>query len=148
MAVLFHIGRILLVAGFLWSGLGKLIDIAGTAQMIIAEVTLPALLSESATQLEAAVGMAWPRLLAIAAALVQVIGAVMIMFNIGTRWAALMLLLYTIGATYVLHDFWTMLGTERMNGMILAFKNLALVGAFLMLFVLGSWRPPAMPRPG
>jgi putative oxidoreductase len=77
---------------------------------------------------------------------VEVVAALLVIFNFGTRWAALVLLLYTIATTIFFHDFWNMTGADRSSNMIHAFKNLSLIGGFLMLFVLGSWRPAASER--
>lgn len=141
MPVIFHIGRILFVAIFVWSGLGKLMNIAGTAQAIAAKVPIPPALADLSAQIEATMGLPMPHLLAIAAGVVELVAALLIVFNIGTRWAAIVLLLYTIATTVVFHDFWNMTGAERTSNMVQAFKNVSLIGGFLILFVLGSWRP-------
>lgn len=146
MSVVFHIGRILFVAIFLWSGLQKLMDIAATAQMIAAKVPIPAALADVSAQIETALGLPMPQLLAIAAGVVEVVAALLIVFNLGTRWAAVVLLLYTVATTIFFHDFWNMQGADRSGNLIQAFKNVSLIGGFLMLFVLGSWRPPVGPR--
>lgn len=141
MNILFHLGRVLLVAIFIWSGIGKLTDLDATAQMITSQVPLPEWLSGLGTELESAVGMSTPRLLALLAGLVEVGAGLLIAFGIGTRAAAVVLLLYTVVSTVCFHDFWTMTGPERANNMIHAFKNLSLIGGFLILLVLGPWRP-------
>jgi uncharacterized membrane protein YphA (DoxX/SURF4 family) len=144
--MIFHIGRILFVAIFVWSGLRKLMDIGATTQTIAAKVPIPAALADVSAQLESVVGMQTPQLLAVAAGMVEVLAAVLIIFNLGTRWGALVLLLYTVATTVFFHDFWNMEGAERSGNMIQAFKNLSLIGGFLILFVLGSWRPAPAPR--
>lgn len=144
--MIFHIGRILFVAIFVWSGLRKLMDIGATAQMIAAKVPIPAALADVSTQLEAALGMPTPQLLAILAGVVEVVAAVLVIFNLGTRWGALVLLLYTVATTVFFHDFWNMQGAEASSNMIQAFKNLSLIGGFMILFVLGSWRPAPAQR--
>lgn len=146
MSVVFHIGRILFVAIFVWSGLGKLMDIAGTASAIAAKVPIPAALADLSTQLEAAAGMPTPQILAILVGVVEVVGALLIIFNLGTRWAALLLAIFTVATTVFFHDFWTMTGADRTANMIQAFKNVSLIGGFLILFVLGSWRPAPAER--
>ena len=65
----------------------------------------------------------------------------MIAFGFGIRFASVMLILFTLAATYYFHPFWTMTGAERDANMVNALKNLSLIGGLLVLFVLGSWRP-------
>jgi uncharacterized membrane protein YphA (DoxX/SURF4 family) len=146
MSIIFHIGRILFVAIFVWSGFGKLMDIAGTAQTIAAKIPIPAVLAGLTAQLESTLGMPTPQLLAIVAGVVELVSALLIVFNFGTRWAALVLLLFTAATTVFFHDFWNMTGADRSGNMVQAFKNVSMIGGLLMLFVLGAWRPAAAPR--
>ena len=99
-----------------------------------------------AAQIEAATGMATPKLMAIASGVIELGGAIMIALNIGTRLAAALLILFVAAATFYFHDFWSMQGAERMENMIAAQKNLTLIGGLLMLFALGSWRPYSVTR--
>jgi uncharacterized membrane protein YphA (DoxX/SURF4 family) len=146
MSVVFYIGRILFVAVFVSSGIQKLMNIPGTGQYIASKVPIPAMLAGVSAQLESALGMSTPQLLAIAAGLVEVIGGLLIVFNFGARWAALVLLLFTAAATMFFHDFWNMTGADRANNMVHALKNVSLIGGLLILFVLGSWRPAPSTR--
>jgi len=141
MNILLIIGRLAFVAIFVLSGAQKLMDIGATAATIAPKVIVPAQLAAIAAQLEGATGMTTPQLLAIAAGVVELAGGLMIAANFGTRLAALALIVFTLAATYWFHDFWMMEGAERMNNMIHALKNLSLIGALLVLFVIGSWHP-------
>lgn len=82
-----------------------------------------------------------PQLLAILTGVVELVGGLMIAVNIGTRFAALLLIAFTAAATFYFHNFWTMAGADRMNDMAHALKNLSIIGALLVFFVLGPWRP-------
>jgi putative oxidoreductase len=146
MPTLFVIGRILFVLIFAVSGFNKLMDLEGTAQAVAGQVTVPQMFAGLAAQIESATGMATPKLLAIASGAIELGGALMIAFNIGTRFAAALLILFTAAATFYFHDFWNMAGAERMQNMISAQKNLTLIGGLLMLFALGSWRPYSVTR--
>jgi putative oxidoreductase len=146
MPTLFVIGRILFVLIFAISGFNKLMDVEGTAQAIATQVPIPEVFAGLAAQAEAATGMTTPRLLAITGAVIELGGALMIAFNIGTRFAAALLILFTAAATVYFHDFWTMQGAERMQNLIQAEKNLSVIGGLLMLFALGSWRPYSVTR--
>jgi len=141
MPIIFTLGRVLFVVIFLLSGATKLWDIPGTAAMVAAKVTVPAALAGLAAQAETMTGMQTPQLLAILYAAGEIIAGLMIVFNFGTRLAALALILLTIAATYYFHDFWNQAGPERLDNMAHALKNLSIVGGLLVFFALGSWRP-------
>jgi len=141
MNILLIIGRLAFVAIFVLSGVQKLMDFNATAVMIAPKIAIPAELAGFATQLEGATGMTTPQLIAIVAGVIELAGGLMIAANIGTRIAALALIVFTVATTYWAHDFWTMAGADRMNNMAHALKNLSLVGALLVFFVIGPWRP-------
>jgi len=132
----FMLGRIALVILFIFSGAQKLTDIAGTADQIQAKVAIPAALNDVTSQIEATVKMPIWQVLAIVAAVIEVVGGLLIAFNVFTRTVAVILLLYTAMTTFYIHDFWNMTGADRTNNMFHALKNLSIMGAFL---ILASW---------
>jgi putative oxidoreductase len=141
MHIVFTIGRVLLVLIFVLSGAQKLIDIPGTAAQIQSVVTIPDGLQEYVNQVETVTNMKWPQILAIITGVVEVVGGLLIAFNIATRSAATVLVLFTIVATYNFHAFWTMSGEAMQNNMNHFMKNLAIIGGLLIMVVLGSWKP-------
>jgi putative oxidoreductase len=129
----FVIGRIALVVIFVFSGVAKLLDIPGTADMIQGKLVIPAQLSDLKTQIETAVSMSIWQILAILAGVIEAGCGLLIAFGILTRTAAVVLLLFTLVVTFYFHDFWNMTGPDRTNNMIIALKNLSIIGAFLMI---------------
>jgi uncharacterized membrane protein YphA (DoxX/SURF4 family) len=105
-----------------FSGVQKLFDISGTADQIQAKLIIPA-----------ALGMPIWQVLAIVVALVEIVGGLLITFNVLTRGAAVVLLLFTAVTTFYYHDFWNMAGADRTSNLNLALKNLSIIGALLML---------------
>ena len=118
----FTLGRVALVVIFVFSGVQKLFDISGTADQIQAKLIIPA-----------ALGMPIWQVLAIVVALVEIVGGLLITFNVLTRGAAVVLLLFTAVTTFYYHDFWNMAGADRTNNLTHALKNLSIMGALLML---------------
>ena len=118
----FTLGRVALVLIFMFSGAQKLFDISGTADQIQAKLIIPA-----------ALGMPIWQVLAIVVALVEIVGGLLITFNVLTRGAAVVLLLFTAVTTFYYHDFWNMAGADRTNNLTHALKNLSIMGALLML---------------
>ena len=141
MYILFAIARVLLVLVFIVSGAMKLLDIQGTAAAIQPVVTIPEFLQDPVAQVETATSMKWPQLLAIMSGVVELVGALLIAFNIATRAAAFVLALFTLVATYYFHAFWNMSGEAMQTNMVMALKNLSIIGGLLIMVVLGSWRP-------
>ncbi len=114
--------RILLTTLFLIFGWRKLRDRAGTvAQMAQLRVPTPRLAATVATIAEVGVAFA------------VAVGAF-------TRVAALVMALYTLGTALFGHRYWDMTGTERIENMDSFYKNLGIVGGFLLLFVTGPGR--------
>jgi|SRR5262245_161047 len=134
MNAVFTLGRIALVMIFIISGAQKLLDIAGTADHIQSKLVIPPALTDITSQIEATLGMPIWQTLAIVVALIEVVGGLLIAFNVMTRTMAVVLLIYTAVAAFYFHDFWNMpTGADRVNNMIHALKNLSIMGAFLML---------------
>lgn len=141
MHIMFTIARVLLVLIFIISGGMKLLNIPGTADQLGQMVTIPDMLQGGVAQAEAITGMKWPQLLAIFVGVVEVVGGLLIAFNIATRAAAFVLIVFTLVATYYAHAFWTMSGDAMQANMIHALKNLSIIGGLLTYLVLGPWRP-------
>jgi len=141
MSLLFTIARVLFSVIFVVSGTLKLMNISGTASYIAAKVPIPPVLADMALQAENATGMQSAQLIAIGAGLLEVVFGLLLAFGIATRFASLVLAVFTAAATFYFHDFWNQADPERMNNMIHAEKNLSIFAGLLVFFVLGSWRP-------
>ena len=134
-------GRVLFAVLFIFSGAQKFLNLAETTQMITDKVVIPGLLTPYTTQLEGMTGMPMAQMLAIAAAVIELICGLMIALNFGARFFAIVLIIFVIAATFYYHDFWNQTGADQKNNMIHALKNLSMVGGLLIFVVLGSWRP-------
>jgi putative oxidoreductase len=114
------VARLLLTALFLIFGWRKLKDFSGTvSQMVQLGVPLPTLAAGVATFMELPVAFA------------VAIGAF-------TRPSALLMFLYTLGTARFGHRYWTMTGSERIDNMDGFFKNLGIMGGFLLLYITGA----------
>jgi putative oxidoreductase len=113
------VARVLLTALFVIFGLRKLLDFPGTiAQMVKLRVPLPKLAAAISTFMEVVV------------ALVVALGAF-------TRPLAFLMALYTVGTAFLGHHYWTVKNPERVESMDGFFKDLAIVGGFLLLYMTG-----------
>jgi putative oxidoreductase len=111
--------RLLLTALFLIFGWRKLTDFSGTvSQMVQLGVPMPAVAAGVATFMELPVAFA------------VAVGAF-------TRPSALLMFLYTLGTARFGHRYWTMTGSERVDNMDGFYKNLGIMGGFLLLYMTG-----------
>ncbi len=116
------VARILLVVLFLVFGWGKLTDYAGTVGYM--------------TQ----AGVPMPSVAALVAIVVEVLVALAVALGVWTRPLALLLALYTLGTGLIGHPFWTMEGAARYANAINFYKNVSIIGGFLLLYVTGAGR--------
>ncbi len=117
------IGRIVLVIIFIFSGLGKLTDISGTAAYIASN------------------GLPFPEVAAVAAGIGELVLGLAIAVGWHTRLAAAGLIVFTAVAAFFFHDFWNLpVGAERINQMTHAMKNLSMIGGLILLAVAGAGR--------
>jgi putative oxidoreductase len=111
--------RILLTALFLIFGWRKLRDFSGTvSQMVQLGVPMPALAAAVATFMELPVAFA------------VAVGAF-------TRPAILLMFFYTLGTALIGHRYWTITGADKVDSMDGFYKNLAIMGGFLLLYMTG-----------
>lgn len=141
MPVIFLIGRILFVAIFLASGVRKLLDLPGTARLIEAKLWIPAAVTPYAEKVSTMAGMSTPQLVAIVLAIIQIVFALFIIFNVGSRFAAIVLAVYIAIATVYSYDFTNFTELARGDSGTGLLKNIALFGGLLILFVIGPWHP-------
>ena len=112
--------RLLLTPLFLIFGWRKLRDFSGTvSQMAQLGVPMPVLAAGVATFMELPVAFA------------IAVGAFM-------RSAALLMALYTLGTALIGHRYWTMRGTDRIGSMDSFYKNISIMGGFLLLYMTGA----------
>ncbi len=57
-----------------------------------------------------------------------------------TRPATLLMALYTVGTAFIGHHYWTVKAADRVDSMEGFYKDLAIVGGFLLLSVTGPGR--------
>src|SRR5262249_61024194 len=65
---------------------------------------------------------------------------VAILVGFKTRWIAWAFVAWLIVVTYVAHPFWTMDGQPRGLNMVNFYKNLAIIGGYLLLATAGGGR--------
>lgn len=118
------ISRILMSAVFIVSGYGKLIDpthfLAGPGPKRFMEMIG---------------GGTPPTWIGYAIAGIEILGGIAIILGVATRVVAALFVIYLIVVTYLGHPFWI---TGNAGDQTNFWKNLAIMGAFLMLAINGS----------
>lgn len=135
-------GRILFAVMFLYTGASKLLSVQATADFIAAKFAIPALLAPYTAQLETLTGMPTPQMLAIAVGAFEIICGLMIALNLGTRFFAILLLIFVGAATFYFHDFWNQAPPENAKSLMDALKNLSIIGA--LFIIAGYGRGPRL----
>ena len=114
------VGRLLLGFLFLQSGWHKIFDFAGNVRVMTGK------------------GMPIPEVLLAITIVLVVAGGLMILFGWYARWAALVLVAWMIPATLLYHAFWTFEPAQVFNQTNHFLKNLAIMGALLMITGMGT----------
>lgn len=136
MPALITFGRILFAVLFVYTGATKLFAIQATSDFIAAKVAIPAVLAPYTVQVETMTGMTTPQMLAIGVGVFEVIAGLMIALNVLARFFAILLIIFTLVATFYFHDFWNQAPPDNAKTLIDALKNLSLVGA---LFIIAGY---------
>ena len=55
-----------------------------------------------------------------------------------TRASAVLLALYTLGSALIAHRYWTITGVNKIESMESFYKNLSIMGGFLLLYITGA----------
>ena len=119
---LFLLARVLLSLLFILFGWQKLVGFSGTVGYMTS------------------VGAPAPTVFAIVAVAMEFVVGIAIIFGFCTRLLALLLALYTLGAAFIGHHYWTMTGMEQYANMINFYKNLSIIGGLLLLAATGPGR--------
>lgn len=113
------LGRLLIAALFLPSGLSKIAGFAGTVGYVASQ------------------GLPAPTLLAAVAVVVEVGFTLLLVLGWGTRWVALGMAVFTVLAGVLFHNFWAAPADQVMMQTINFYKNIAIAGGLLFVAAFG-----------
>jgi putative oxidoreductase len=78
---------------------------------------------------------------AVLAACIEFFGALCVLVGLGTRYAAVLLALFTLAAALIAHRFWEISDPAMyVNQMNHFMKNVTIIGGFLVLYATGPGR--------
>jgi len=114
------VGRILLSAIFLISGIGKIGGFAGTAGYMASK------------------GIPMVDVLLAITIVIEIGAALMIIGGFKARLGATALFLWMLPVTFLFHNYWAMPADQQMIQQIMFMKNLGLMGGMLYIMAFGS----------
>jgi putative oxidoreductase len=113
------IGRILIAVIFIKAGFGKISGWEGTAGYMASK------------------GLPLVPLLLAGTILIELGGGLMLALGWKARWAALAIFVWLIPVTFIFHAFWGIDAAQVQNQTNHFLKNVAIMGAMLMVFAFG-----------
>ena len=116
------VGRMLMALIFLQSAVGKITAFGATAGTMAAK------------------GMPMTEVLLVGAIVFELVGAILLIVGLHTRWAALALIIFMVPATLYFHNYWTYPEKEVRNQRNHFMKNVTIIGA--LVFVMGVGAGP------
>ena len=114
------IGRILITLIFLRSAYGKITGFSTVAGVMAKK------------------GMPFAEFLLVGAIAFEVAGALMVLLGWNARWGALLLIIFTVPATLIFHNFWAAEPAQLTNQINHFMKNVSIVGALVFIVGMGS----------
>ena len=111
--------RLFLATLFLIFGCRKLRDYSGTVSQMVQD------------------GLPTPRLAAAVAIFMELPVAFAVAVGAFTRPSAVLMVLYTLGTSLIEHRYWTTTGADQLASMEAFYKNLSIIGGFLLLYITG-----------
>jgi len=115
-------GRIVLGAIFVKSGLQKLLAVSAFAASLAGR------------------GVPQSSFWAVVGATVEFVGGILIVTGLKARYASLLMILFVIVATGISHRYWEFAEAARRAQESQFFKNLSIMGGFILLFATGPGR--------
>ena len=112
--------RLFLATLFLIFGWRKLRDYSGTVRQMVQD------------------GVPTPVLATVVAIFMELPVAFAVAVGAFTRPSAVLLVLYTLGTSLIEHRYWTITGADQLASMEGFYKNLSIMGGFLLLYVSGA----------
>ena len=114
------IGRLLLAYLFIPAGIGKLTGFAGTVGYITSK------------------GLPMPEVAAGLAIAAELGAGLLLLVGFQTRWAALVLTLFTLAAGFFFHNYWAVPADQAMVQQLMFNKNVAIAGGLLAFAAFGA----------
>jgi putative oxidoreductase len=114
------VGRILLSAIFIISGLSKIGNFGATRDVLVAH------------------GVPIPGLFVFLSLVIEIAAGVCILLGLQARVSAVILTLYLIPVTLIMHGFWNYVGPEHQMQLVNFLKNISIMGGLSQIAAMGA----------
>jgi putative oxidoreductase len=114
------VARLFLATLFLIFGWRKLRDYSGTVNQMVQD------------------GVPTPAMAAVVAIFMELPVAFAVTVGVFTRASAVLFVFYTLGSSLIEHRYWTVKGADQVDSMEGFYKNLSIMGGFLLLSITGA----------
>ncbi len=114
------IGRILVASLFLPAGISKLMGFDGTVAYF------------------GSLGLVLPAALAALVIAIEVVGGITLVLGYKAQMTAIILALFTLGASIIGHAYWALPADQVFVAKLLFYKNIAITGGLLILASVGA----------
>ncbi len=114
------IGRILVASLFLPAGISKLMGFDGTVAYF------------------GSLGLVLPAALAALVIAIEVVGGITLVLGYKAQMTAIILALFTLGASIIGHAYWALPADQVFVAKLLFYKNIAIIGGLLILASVGA----------
>jgi putative oxidoreductase len=81
-----------------------------------------------------------PAFLGYFAPFVEFFGGLALILGLATRYSALLVILFTLAATWIAHRYWTMPESQKSQNTVQFWKNVSILGGLLTVFAVGGGR--------
>jgi putative oxidoreductase len=134
------LGRVLISAIFLLSGVNKVMDWQGSETLITNLICDLHAGIMNYPMIETVLENLLPynTIILIIVVVLELVGGLLVFFGWRVRTGAVLLALFLIPTTLLVHRFWVFQGPERELEMIMVLKNAAILGGLLTLAVFGT----------
>lgn len=82
--------------------------------------------------------MPWAPAILVIATAVELLGGLLVLFGVKTRFGAFLLIILLIPVTILFHQFWYLEGGKRDLQIVMFLKNLAILGGLLYVLAYGN----------
>jgi uncharacterized membrane protein YphA (DoxX/SURF4 family) len=144
-ALLNFLGRLSLSLIFIFSAVGKIIGWEESEVHLIAGLKKFMIGIEPWPQFQYWIGImiSFAPLILLFAIFLELVGAILVSLGIQVKGGALLLLLFMIPTTLIMHPFWMVSAPDQQMEMINFMKNLSIIGGLFILLGSGGGKAPA-----
>ncbi len=135
-----YLGRLLLSSIFLVSAVQEMLDWASTEQYFLMSMTrwMNSFQGNEVMSSFLSSIFPWMPWLLLAAIVFKLIGSILIILGLNVRLGAVLLILFLIPTTLIVHGFWSLPIEEKSINMVLFMKNMSILGGLLVVLAMGK----------